>query len=111
MLLGHIIYKQGMLVNPVNIMLILSLPPPTYVNILRVTLGNTGYYHKFIHGYAAITDPMEKLLKKYETFVWSQECQGIFDTLKSEMASTLIMVFLDWKNEFHVHMDALFVAL
>ena len=64
MLLGHIVCKEGLLVDLAKIMLILSLPPSTNVKILWDTLGHTGYYRKFIKGYAAIIAPMEKLLKK-----------------------------------------------
>ena len=68
---GHIICKQGILVDLENIVLILSLPPPINMNMLWMTLGHNGYYRKFIHDYAAITAPMEKLLKKDATFIWS----------------------------------------
>ena len=44
---------------------------------------------------------MEKLLKKDNKFQWSENCQESMDT---------ILVFLDQKKEFHVHVDALFVA-
>ena len=71
MLLSHIVFKQGLLVDPANIALILSLPLPTNVKMLRVTLGHTRYYRKFIRGYSVITAPMENLLKKDATFVWS----------------------------------------
>ena len=81
------------------------------VNMLRSMLGKTRSYCKFIRCYVAITTPMEKLLKKDVSFVWSQECQGIFDKLKAKMASVRILMFPDWNNEFHVHMDALFVVL
>ena len=70
-----------------------------------------GYYRKFIHGYAAITAPMEKLLKKDATFIWSQECQSIFNTMKAKMASAPILVFPDWNKEFHVHVDASSIVL
>ena len=105
-LLGHIVCKEGLLVDLEKIALILSLPPPTNVNMLRATLGHTGYYHKFIRGYTAITAPMEKLLKKDAAFEWTLEFQGSFDTLKAKMASAPILVFLDWNKEFHVHVDA-----
>ena len=111
MLLGHIVCKQGLLVDPGKIPLILRFPPPTNVKMLRETLGNTKYYHKFIGGYAAITAPMEKLLKKDVAFVWSIECQGSFDTLKAKMDSVPILVFPDWNKEFHVHVDASSVVL
>ena len=72
MLLGHIVCKEGLLVDPTKIALILSFSPPKNVNMLRATLGYTGYYRKFIKGYTAITTPMEKILKKDVAFEWSQ---------------------------------------
>ena len=104
-LLGHIVCKQGLLVDPAKIALILSLPPPTNVNMLRATLGHTGYYRKFIRGCAAITAPMEKLLKKDAIFIWSPKFQSSFDTLKAKMDSTPILVFPYWNKEFRVHVD------
>jgi hypothetical protein len=60
--------KQGLLVDPANIVVIANLPPPNLVHELRETLGLTGYYKKSIKGYAQITTPMEKLLKKDTRF-------------------------------------------
>jgi hypothetical protein len=51
-LLGHIVCKQGLLVDPANIVVIVNLPPPDSMHQLRETLGHTGYYKKFIKGYA-----------------------------------------------------------
>jgi hypothetical protein len=51
-LLGHIVCKQGLLVDPAKIAVIVNLPPPKTVRQLRATLGHTGYYKKFIKGYA-----------------------------------------------------------
>jgi hypothetical protein len=94
-MLGHIICKQGLLVDPSKIAIIVDLPPPTSVKQLRTTLGHTGYYRKFIKGYAQITSPMEKLLKKDCQFSWIEECQQSFDTLKQKMVIVPILVFLD----------------
>ena len=54
---------------------------------------------------------MEKLLKKDATFFWDEECQHNLDLLKEKMVTTPILVFLDWKKEFHVHVDASCIAL
>ena len=110
-LLGHIVCKEGMLVDSMKIALSLSLPLPTNVKMLRATLGHMGYYQKFIRGYAEITTPMEKLLKKDTASEWTSECQGSFDTLKAKMASAPILVFPDWNKEFHVHVDASSIVL
>jgi hypothetical protein len=41
--LGHIVCKQGLLVDPTKIAVIVNLPPPMLVCQLRETLGHTGY--------------------------------------------------------------------
>ena len=110
-LLGHIVCKEGMLVDPTNIALIVNLPPPTNVKQLGMTLGHMGYYRKFIRGYVAITMPMEKLLKKYVQIKLSHECQGSIDTLNKNMVATPILVSSYWMKEFLVHVDASSIAL
>jgi len=54
---------------------------------------------------------MEKLLKKDATLCWNEECQWSLDVLKEKMVIVLILVFLDWKKEFNVHVDASCIAL
>jgi hypothetical protein len=81
-LLGHIVCKQGLLVDHAKIAVIVNLPPPNSVHQLRETLGHIGYYKKFINRYAQITAPMEKLLKKDTRFQWNEDCQQGLETLK-----------------------------
>jgi hypothetical protein len=50
-LLGHVVCKQGLLVDPVKIEVIVNLPPPKSVCQLRETLGHARYYKNFIKGY------------------------------------------------------------
>ena len=54
---------------------------------------------------------MEKLLRKYNKFQWNEDCPQGLDTLKEKMVTTPILVFLDWENTFHVHVDASTITL
>eukprot|EP00253_Pinus_taeda_P009359 PITA_09359 len=99
------------MVDPVKIAVIPNLEASRSVKQLCTTLGHTRYYRKFIKGYAHITMPMEKLLKKDVTFCWNDDCKKILDILKEKMVTVLILVFWDWKKEFHVHVDASCMAL
>lgn len=63
-LLGHVVCKQGLMVDPAKIAVILYLEALRSIKQLCATLGHTGHYRKFIKSYAQITAPMEKLLKK-----------------------------------------------
>ena len=109
--LGHVVCKQGLLVDLAKIVVIVNLPPPKSVCQLRATLGHIGYYRKFINRYAHINVPMEKLLKKDIEFQWNDECQQSLDILKEKMETTPILVFPDWSKEFHVHVYASSIAL
>jgi hypothetical protein len=74
-------------------------------------LGHTSYYRKFIKEYAEIIAPMENLLNKEAKFQWNKYCHKELDTLKKKLATTLILIFLDWKKEFHVHVYASSIVL
>jgi hypothetical protein len=54
---------------------------------------------------------MEKLLRKDTKFQWNDECQNGLDTLKENMVTVPILVFPYWEKTFHVHVDALAIAL
>jgi hypothetical protein len=100
-----------LLVDHAKIVVIVNFPPPKSVRRLRTTLGHTRYYGKCIKGYAHITTPMEKLLKKEAKFQWNEYCHKGLDVLKQKLVTVPIMVFLYWQKEFHVHVDASSIAL
>ena len=79
--------------DPAKIMIIVDLPPPSTVKQLRTTLGHMGYYQKFIRGYAKVTVPMEKLLKKDVKFQWSEKFQESLEVFKNKRVIAHILVF------------------
>jgi hypothetical protein len=54
---------------------------------------------------------MEKLLKKEAKFQWNADCQKGLDTLKHKLVTVSILIFPDWKKEFHVYVDASSISL
>jgi hypothetical protein len=90
---------------------IVKIPLSTSTKKLCSMLGHKGYYHRFIKRYANITAPLENLLKKLEVFQWTPKCDKAFDTLKENLSTTPILIFPNWENEFHVHVDALGISL
>jgi hypothetical protein len=54
---------------------------------------------------------MENFLRKDTKFQWNDECQHGLDTLKETMVTAPILVFQNWENTFHVHVDASMIVL
>ena len=75
------------------------------------TLGYMGYYRKLIKGYAQITTLMDKLLKKDVTFCWNGDYKKSLDISKEKMVTAPILIFPNWKKEFHVHVNASCIVL
>jgi hypothetical protein len=62
--LGHIISSKGVATDPSKISDIVNWKVPATIKKLRGFLRLTGYYRKFILGYATIFQPLHQALKK-----------------------------------------------
>jgi hypothetical protein len=92
--LGHIVCREGVLVDPAKVVVIVNMTPPMRAKQLHSTLGHTGYYRRFIRRCANITTPLENLLKKDEMFQWTLKCDKSFETLKEKLITAPIPIFL-----------------
>jgi hypothetical protein len=93
MLLGHVVCKEGLLLDQEEIATIVDMLNPTYVRDLCANLGHIGYYRKFIRSYAKVVALLVKIFCKDTKYVSTQECQETLDTLKERLVTTLILLF------------------
>jgi hypothetical protein len=89
--LGHTISKDDISVDPSKVQEVMDWKPPKTVQQIRSFLGLAGYYHRFILDFSRIAKPMTELLNKGVKFVWSEECDQAFHTLRKHL--TLAPVF------------------
>ena len=67
--LGHVIFKEGILVDPYKIKAIIDWPTPKDVNDVRSFMGIIGSYRNFIEGFSKIANPITSLQKNGKKFV------------------------------------------
>ena len=85
-----------------------EFPKPITKKQVRGFLGLTGYYWKFIPGYATIACPLTDLTKKGQPtkVVWSDQCEEAFKTLKSILCSKPVLRGPDFAETFMLQTDA-----
>jgi hypothetical protein len=92
--------------DPKKIEAIVKLESPCTVKEIRSFLGMTGYYRQCIESYAYLAEPLIKLTRKKEPFVWGPQQQNAFDKLKQELVSDRIMAFPQVDKPYKLYTDA-----
>ncbi|MDV3153357.1 MAG: hypothetical protein Q8755_03210, partial [Candidatus Phytoplasma australasiaticum] len=88
---GHIISADGVLVDPSKIEAVLKWKLPKNPCEIRSFLGLAGYYRRFIQDFSMIASPLTKLTRKYEKFVWGDEQERAFLTLKEKLTHAPVL--------------------
>ncbi len=103
--LGHVVSGDGTTFDPGKIEAVLHFPQPRTVTNVKSFLGLTGYYRKYVKGYARLAAPLFELTKKDADFVWNIGCQQAFQALKSVLTRAPILTRPDFKKEFCLDVD------
>ena len=104
--LGHIISEHGVETDPQKIQCVKEWPIPTCTEEMQQFLGLATYYRKFVKNFAQIAAPLYCLTEKKKTWIWNEESEVAFDTLKKKLTSAPILAFPDFTEPFILDADA-----
>jgi len=104
--LGHIIFKDGIEVEKAKTDLIVNLPPSTCVKEVRSFLEHAGFYRRFVGDFSKLAKALTKLLAKEVPFHLSEECLVAFTKLKEALTSAPVFHPPIWGEPFELMCDA-----
>lgn len=93
--LGHRVDAEGLRTTPEKMRAIDQAPPPKNVQQLRSFLGLLNYYRKFLPNLASIIQPMNDLLQKGRTWVWSSKCAQAMKSAKQLLTTSNLLAHYD----------------
>lgn len=104
--LGHVIQNNSVRPLKDNLISIKNFPTPKNQKNIRQFLGKINFYHEYIPRSAIILDPLHKLLRKNEKFVWSEECEESFNQIKKYLCSQPVLEIFDKDLPIKIFTDA-----
>jgi hypothetical protein len=109
--LGHRVSANCLRPDPDKVKAMVHFPVPHDITSLRRFLGLTSYYRRLIQGFADLAYPLYYLLKNDVPWVWTEDCQAGFDSLREALVSDPVLALPDFYRPFKLTTDASYRGL
>lgn len=104
--LGHMIDNFGVRPDPGKVAAVLNFPVPKSVFNIRQFVGLAGWMRKFVNNFSVIAKPLYERMKKNSPFIWGDEEEVAFVTLKQLLCKEPVLRCPDFELPFKVYSDA-----
>lgn len=104
--LGYEISQNGIRPGSKKIEAVAAYKEPGNIHELRMFLGLTSYFRKFVKNYAGIAHDLYRLLQKNVAWQWGPEQQEAFDQLKKVLTTRPLLSLYRREGAIEVHTDA-----
>lgn len=109
--LGHVITQEGISADPQKISAVLEMKEPTNLKHLRTFLQTCSWFRKFIPNFSKVAEPLTRLTRKSQVWIWGPEQSQAFNDLKQLLTSAPVLVQPDFNSPFILRTDASNYAL
>jgi hypothetical protein len=98
--LGHMIFGEGIFLDPKKVNAIMGWPVPKNSHEVRSFMELASYYRRFVEGFSKIAKPITTLQRKGFRYEWTKECDSPFIELKTLITSAPILRVSDMEKDF-----------
>ncbi|GFN74652.1 Pol polyprotein [Plakobranchus ocellatus] len=104
--LGHKLTQDGVQPDKEKVKAITAMPPPEDKKGVERLLGTMNYMAKFIPNLSTISEPIRKLLKKDNQFVWEHEQAKAFEEIKNALTSEKTLGYFNPNEKITLECDS-----
>ena len=104
--LGHIIRNGSIRPSEEKTFAVKHFPVLKNIKSVMQFLGLTGYFRKFIPGYATIAKPLSDLTKQDATFIWGPSEENAYIKLKELLCQEPVLKLFNPDLQSQLHTDA-----
>ncbi|XP_063361755.1 uncharacterized protein LOC134650752 [Cydia amplana] len=109
--LGHVITQQGVSTDPDKVSAVLEMKEPGTLKHLRTFLQTCSWFRKFIPNFSKVSEPLTRLTRKKQVWIWGPEQTQAFLELKRLLTTAPILVQADFSRPFILRTDSSNYAL
>lgn len=99
-ILGYLVSKAGKMPDPTKVEAILKMPQPKNPQDIQIFNGMAKFNRCFIRDYARIMEPINRLLRKTEAFLWTDACESAWKEIKQRYVEAPILIPPQWDLNF-----------
>ena len=97
--MGYLLSSKGIGPTESRVEAVRNAKEPQNAGEVRSFLGLVNFSARFIPNLATKTEPLRRLTKKGEEFVWGREQQNAFETLKKDLSQADTLAYFDQNAE------------
>eukprot|EP00253_Pinus_taeda_P032279 PITA_32279 len=101
-LLGHIVYAEGVKINPARVQAIQTLSIPRSKRDIQSFLGKIKFVRRFIPNFAKLVKHITSMLKKGSEIKWTDGARSSFEAIKQAIMEAPTLISPDYTREFYI---------
>jgi hypothetical protein len=99
-LLGHIISREGIHIDPERIKATTQLPLPHNKKAMQSFFREINFVRKFTPDFAEIIKPLQKMIHKDAEFKWDDERKNVFNDIKAAISRASMLRSPNFNRDF-----------
>jgi hypothetical protein len=102
-LLGFVVSKDGIIIDPERTQAIAKLSPPSSKKSMQSFLGKINFVKRFVPSFSEMVRPLHNLIKKDVQYCWEPQESQAFDSIRKAIVEAPSLMNPDFSQDFTLY--------